>query len=84
MNQTFIAEKICTNRLKRVSCCKGKYFLDKQLNKEEKGDANLPANGKKKVEQALYFEEKKEAKFATLFLIKLQNHINQQFTTQSF
>lgn len=82
-NQKYIAEKLCVNRFKPRSCCKGKCFLAKQLNKEEKGDANMPANGKEKVEIQMFFEEKEEhQQIVILFLDKAYAFVS-NFTPQT-
>ena len=58
-NQKYIAEKLCVNKNRRRSCCHGKCFLGKQLDKDEKGDAqDLPQKGKEKMEIQLFFETK--------------------------
>jgi hypothetical protein len=84
LNQKYIAEKLCVNRFKPRSCCKGKCFLAKQLNKEAKGDANMPANGKEKVEIQMFFEGNAEhQQIASLFLNKEYGFVS-QFTPQTF
>ena len=83
LNQKYIAEKLCVNRFKPRSCCKGKCFLAKQLNKEEKGEANIPANGKEKVEVQLFFEERNILQLPTSISLKKQYVFNTQFTPQT-
>jgi hypothetical protein len=59
MNQKTIAASLCENRSKPKSCCHGKCYLDKQLNKDEKSQ-NTPLNGNAgfKFEVVLYSEKK--------------------------
>jgi hypothetical protein len=55
-NQKFIAATLCENRDKPASCCKGKCFLKKQLQKEEEpGKSNLPQS--KEQSQVFFCEQ---------------------------
>ena len=53
INKNFITAKLCINRNRPNSCCKGKCYLNKQLQKEEKGNP-VPAASKNTI--LLYFE----------------------------
>ncbi|THU39721.1 hypothetical protein FAM09_14595 [Niastella caeni] len=59
MNQKAIAANLCENRTKPRSCCQGKCYLGKQLNKDENSQ-NTPLNGGPgfKFEVLLYSEKK--------------------------
>jgi hypothetical protein len=61
MNQKTIAASLCENRFKPRSCCQGKCYLGKQLNKDENSQ-NAPLNGGSnfKFEVLLYNEKKAE------------------------
>jgi len=61
VNQKAIAASLCENRNKPRSCCHGKCYLDKQLNKDEDSQ-NTPLNGSSsfKFEVVLYSEKKAE------------------------
>ena len=43
INQHYIAKNLCEKREVAGSCCKGKCFLKKQLQKTEKADRNAPS-----------------------------------------
>jgi hypothetical protein len=61
MNQKIIAASLCENRFKPKSCCHGKCYLGKQLNKDERSqDAPLNAGSSLKFEVVLYSETKAE------------------------
>jgi hypothetical protein len=61
MNQKTIAASLCENRFKPKSCCHGKCYLDKQLNKDEKSqDTPLNSGSNLKFEVVLYSEKKTE------------------------
>ena len=64
MNQKTIAATLCENRTKPKTCCQGKCYLGKQLNKDEDSQ-NTPLNGGSslKFEVVLYSEKKAEAHF---------------------
>jgi hypothetical protein len=83
LNQKYIAQKLCVNRFKPRSCCKGKCFLAKQLNKEEKGDANMPANGKEKVAIQMFFEERTEHLHIATFFFNKEYAFVSLFTPQT-
>lgn len=61
MNQKIIAATLCVNRTKPKTCCQGKCYLGKQLNKDENSQ-NTPLNGGSnfKFEVVLYSEKKAE------------------------
>ena len=61
MNQKIIAATLCENRTKPRTCCQGKCYLGKQLNKDENSQ-NTPLNGGSnfKFEVVLYSEKKAE------------------------
>jgi hypothetical protein len=61
MNQKIIAATLCENRTKPKSCCLGKCYLGKQLNKDEQSQ-NTPLNGGSgfKFEVILHSEKKTE------------------------
>ncbi len=61
LNQKAIAASLCENRFKPKSCCAGKCYLGKQLNKDEDSQ-NTPLNGGSgfKFEVVLYSEKKAE------------------------
>ena len=61
MNQKTIAASLCENRFKPRTCCQGKCYLGKQLNKDENSQ-NAPLNGGSnfKFEVLLYSEKKAE------------------------
>jgi hypothetical protein len=61
MNQKVIAATLCENRTKPKTCCQGKCYLGKQLNKDENSQ-NTPLNGGSnfKFEVVLYSEKKAE------------------------
>lgn len=61
MNQKIIAATLCENRTKPKTCCQGKCYLGKQLNKDENSQ-NTPLNGGSnfKFEVILYNEKKAE------------------------
>lgn len=61
MNQKIIAATLCENRTKPKTCCQGKCYLGKQLNKDENSQ-NAPLNGGSnfKFEVVLYSEKKAE------------------------
>ncbi|HEY8897709.1 MAG TPA: hypothetical protein VIM79_22945 [Niastella sp.] len=63
VNQKTIASILCVNRNKPRSCCHGKCYLEKQLNKDEKSQ-NTPLNGGSgfKFEVLLYSEKKAETR----------------------
>jgi hypothetical protein len=63
MNQKTIAASKCENRFKPKSCCHGKCYLGKQLNKDEKSQ-ETPLNGGSgfKFEVVLYSEKKAETR----------------------
>jgi hypothetical protein len=42
LNKDYIVKNLCENRSKPKSCCKGKCFLKKQLQKADK-EENIPA-----------------------------------------
>jgi hypothetical protein len=56
INKNFIAAKLCINRNRPNSCCKGKCYLNKQLQKEETGNSGNPAPGSAKNTILLYVE----------------------------
>jgi hypothetical protein len=62
MNQKTIAASLCENRSKPKSCCHGKCYLGKQLNKDENSQ-NTPLQGGSgfKFEVVLYSEKKVES-----------------------
>ncbi len=64
MNQKTIAATLCENRTKPKTCCLGKCYLGKQLNKDEDSQ-NTPLNGGAgfKFEVVLYSEKKAETHF---------------------
>ena len=64
MNQKTIAATLCENRAKPKTCCLGKCYLGKQLNKDENSQ-NTPLNGgpSLKFEVVLYSEKKAETRF---------------------
>jgi hypothetical protein len=48
LNKNYIASSLCVNRSKPMSCCKGKCFLRKQMQKdEETGKNGVPVSGDK-------------------------------------
>ena len=56
INQKYITEKLCINKNKPRSCCHGKCFLAKQLDKDEKSDEqSLPQRGKENTSIQLFF-----------------------------
>jgi hypothetical protein len=61
MNQKVIAATLCENRTKPKTCCQGKCYLGKQLNKDENSQ-NTPLTGGSnfKFEVVLYSEKKAE------------------------
>jgi hypothetical protein len=61
MNQKIIAATLCENRTKPKTCCQGKCYLGKQLNKDENSQ-NAPLNGGSnfRFEVVLYSENKAE------------------------
>ena len=61
VNQKAIAASLCENRNKPRSCCHGKCYLTKQLNKDERSQ-DIPLNGGSslKFEVVLYSEKKVE------------------------
>ena len=67
VNQKAIAANLCVNRFKPRSCCHGKCYLTKQLNKDEKSQ-NTPLNGGSgfKFEVVLYSEKKAETRFMVI------------------
>ena len=67
MNQKTIATSLCENRFKPKSCCHGKCYLNKQLNKDEKSQ-NTPLNGNSsfKFEVVLYSEKKAETQYLVI------------------
>lgn len=81
VNKNFIASTLCENRNKPASCCRGKCFLKKQLQKEE-SDKNNPGGLKDKMEVTLYCEE--QADFLTAALpfnpIQFGNYHVKQYT----
>ena len=56
INKNFIAAKLCINRYRPNSCCKGKCYLNKQLQKEETGNPRNSAPGSAKNSILLYVE----------------------------
>jgi hypothetical protein len=46
-NKTYIASTLCENRFKPGSCCQGKCYLKKQLQKDE-NNRNVPGSSKEK------------------------------------
>jgi len=67
VNQKAIAATLCENRNKPRSCCHGKCYLTKQLNKDEKSQ-DLPLNGGSslKFEVVLYSEKKMETHYLVI------------------
>lgn len=56
LNKNYIASTLCVNRSKPMSCCKGKCFLKKQLQKDEdQGKNNVPPS-KDKFDVSLFCE----------------------------
>lgn len=47
-NQKELAETVCENKDVVGSCCKAKCYLDKEIKKEDKRQADLPASLKEK------------------------------------
>lgn len=79
-NQKYIAATLCENRGKPiVRCCAGKCFLQKQMNKEEKGNAQYPANGKEKI-GFLFYTSPSPAQINEIALVD----INPPSTDKSF
>ena len=64
MNQKTIAATLCENRTKPKTCCLGKCYLGKQLNKDENAQ-NTPLKGGSslKFEVVLYSEKKAETHY---------------------
>ncbi|PWT73906.1 MAG: hypothetical protein C5B59_12230 [Bacteroidetes bacterium] len=56
LNKNFISTALCENRSKPASCCHGKCFLKKQLQKEDSDKGN-PGAVKDNVEVLLYCED---------------------------
>jgi len=40
LNKSYISAELCVNKAKPKSCCAGKCYLTKQMNKEESGSDN--------------------------------------------
>lgn len=56
LNKNYVASALCVNRDKPRSCCHGKCFLKKQLQKEdEQGKPGIPVS-KDKSDASLYCE----------------------------
>jgi hypothetical protein len=55
VNKNYIATVLCVNRDKPASCCKGKCYLKKTLQRQEDGDKSTAA--KEKFESDWYFED---------------------------
>jgi hypothetical protein len=56
MNKNYIATELCENRNMPKSCCRGKCFLKKQLQKEEAGK-NAPSSAKEDTNIQWFCEE---------------------------
>ena len=56
MNKSFIAAELCENRSMPKSCCQGKCFLKKQLQKEE-SNKNTSGNSKEETSIQWFCEE---------------------------
>jgi hypothetical protein len=56
LNKNFIATALCENRNKPMSCCQGKCYLKKQLQKDEAAK-NKPAPGKEGATILWFYEE---------------------------
>lgn len=56
LNKNYIAASLCVNRDKPRSCCHGKCFLKKQLQKEDDQGKNGPPVSKDKIDIPLFCE----------------------------
>ncbi len=84
-NQKYISENLCVNKNKPRSCCHGKCFLGKQLDKDEKGDAqDLPQKGKENIEIQLFFETKNTLEIVAQPSSKILFATQPDFSEQSF
>jgi hypothetical protein len=54
-NQKELAETVCENKDVAGSCCKAKCYLDKEIKKEDKRQADLPSTLKEKTDKAELF-----------------------------
>jgi hypothetical protein len=63
INQNYIATVLCINKAKPKSCCKGKCYLGKQMNKEASNESTSANNGKEKFEVQLFFSPLTENSF---------------------
>jgi len=56
LNKDYISAKLCVNRNRPSSCCHGKCFLKKQLQKEDGQDKNSNPSSREKNDVSLYCE----------------------------
>ena len=56
LNKQFIATALCENRDKPGSCCQGKCYLKKQLQKDQDSGQNGSGRGKEKLDIDWFYE----------------------------
>ncbi len=71
LNKNYISTTLCVNRTMTKSCCKGKCFLKKQLQKEEDQGKNGAPASKDKSEVSLFCETMAKNNFHTPVIDKL-------------
>ena len=88
-NQTYIAKNLCINRKKVHSCCQGKCYLGKQLQKDADNSTEAKAPIKYKVEvfndtfSSLSFN-KTITTIDLLLLANIQHFHLQQYNTSTY
>jgi len=88
-NQPFISKNLCVNRKKVNSCCKGKCYLGKQLQKDTDNSTEAKAPVKYKVEvfneafSSLSFNRTITA-IDLLLLANIQHFHPQQYNTSTY
>jgi hypothetical protein len=71
LNKNYIASTLCTNRNKPMSCCKGKCFLKKQMQKDEDQGKNGVPVSKDKFDVSLFCETIFENDFDNVIIGKI-------------